>query len=513
MPHSFSQSSPVAGLRSLFASARSFASLTLAALLVVLAVAAPASRASAEPVRNVLVFFVDDLRPELGCYGVDRIHSPHIDGLAQSGVLFERAYCQQAICAPSRISMMTGRYPDRIGIQGLFTQMRPNLPDVMSLSRYFQEAGHKTLSFGKVYHHFGDDAESWTERPERPGAKYADPDVLKAIDARVREARRSGLRGRELFSYGTGPATEIADVRDEAYQDGAVAVQAIDAMRRHRNNPFLLCVGFAKPHLPFAAPRKYWDLYDRAEFEVPERTLPEGAPAIAFTPWGELRAYQGIPKEDKFLSDELTAELRHGYAASVSFADAQIGKVLAELDRLGLRESTAIVLWGDHGYKLGDHGQWCKHTNFEIDTRVPFIVSAPGLPKGKRSDALVEMIDIFPTVAELAGKPIPEGLDGKSLLPVLHDPEGEKVRSYALSEYRRGSIMGYSIRDDRFRYTEWIHRQSAEVRERELYDHADTQLSHVNIADNDEFAEVVARMSAALDAPGRLKVEPLLKNP
>lgn len=456
---------------------------------------------------NVLVFFMDDLRPELGCYGETYIETPQIDQLASEGVLFERAYCQQAICGPSRVSMMAGKYPDRLGIQDLWSPLRKNIPDAMSLPRYFKEAGYKTLSYGKVYHHHSDDKENWTELPNKPGNKYADPAVLESIRERTEEAVRRGMSTREKFSFTTGPATEAADVEDEVYQDGAVAEQAIDSLRRHKDEPFFMCVGFAKPHLPFAAPKQYWDLYERDQFEVPDRTLPEDAPRIAFTTWGELRAYQGMPKEG-FLDDEQTKELRHGYAASVSYADAQLGKVMAELERLGLRENTIVVMWGDHGFKLGDHGQWCKHTNFELDTRVPLIVSAPGMESGKRTESLVEIIDIFPTLVGLTGGVVPEILDGKSLEPVLQDPSSMH-RTHAISEYRRGKNVGYTLRNDRWRYTEWINVETQEIGERELYDHAETQLSHRNLVNETGLSDLVDTLSGQLNSVGRIAVVPL----
>ncbi|MDQ8200645.1 sulfatase [Pelagicoccus enzymogenes] len=477
--------------------------LLLAGLLTVSGVAKEKSK------MNVLVFFMDDLRPELGCYGETYIQTPQMDRLASEGVLFERAYCQQAICGPSRISMLAGKYPDRLGIQDLWTPLRKSIPDAMSLPRYFKEAGYRTLSFGKVYHHQGDDKEYWTELPDRPGQKYADPEVLESIRMRSEEADKLGMSTREKFSYTAGPPTEIAEVEDEVYQDGAVAEQAIEALGRYKEEPFFMCVGFSKPHLPFAAPKTYWDLYEREQFEVPERTLPVGAPDIAFTNWGELRAYQGMPG-DGFLSDEQTRELRHGYAASVSFADAQLGKVMAELDRLGLRENTIVVMWGDHGYKLGDHGQWCKHTNFELDTRVPFIVSAPGFAKGERSRALVEMIDIFPTLVDLTGGEVPSVLDGQSLGPVLRDPSAS-FRPFAISEYRRGKVIGYTLRNARWRYTEWINTETKRVLAKELYDHAETQLSRVNLVDRGEYAKLVSKLSTQLDSLGRLEVVPLRK--
>jgi iduronate 2-sulfatase len=451
---------------------------------------------------NVLVIFMDDLRPELGCYGHEHIKSPNIDTLAADGVLFERAYCQQGICAPSRASMLAGQYPDSLGIYDLWSPLRRTVPDVISMPRYFMDRGYVTSSFGKVYHHHVDDKKYWTHLPDVPGEKWADAETLADIARRTKAAKDEGLTGMERFHATQGPAIESADVQDDAYRDGTVATQAIKALRERKDKPFFMCVGFAKPHLPFAAPKRYWDLYQQDQFAVPQRDLPTDAPKFAFTNWGELRAYQGIPKQGP-LSDELTQELTHGYAACVSYADAQVGRVMEELDRQGLRENTIVVLWGDHGYKLGDYGLWCKHTNLELDARVPFIVSAPGFDKGTRSPALVEMVDIFPTLVKLTGGDIPSSCDGKSLIPVLQTPT-KTIRDFALSQYPRGLTMGYSMRTDRWRYTEWINSETKKIVGRELYDHQTTQRPAASVVGNPEHSKIASELSKKLDAPGRL---------
>jgi iduronate 2-sulfatase len=264
-----------------------------------------------------------------------------------------------------------------------------------------------------------------------------------------------------------------------------------------------MCVGFAKPHLPFSAPTRYWDLYRRDEFAVPDRKLPLKAPSIAFTNWGELRSYLGMPAKGA-LSDEQTRELMHGYAACVSYVDAQVGRVMAELERLGLRDNTIVVLWGDHGYKLGDYGLWCKHTNLELDTRVPLIVSAPGFISGARTEALVEMVDVFPTLAQLTRCQIPDSCEGKSFVPVLRD-QGKAIRPYALSQYPRGSTMGYSLRTDRWRYTEWANSDKKKIVATELYDHQDSEVTRRNLAEEPEYAEVVATLSDQLNSLQRIE--------
>jgi iduronate 2-sulfatase len=475
----------------------------------VLLIAVPQLLMESAAAKNVLIFFIDDLRPELGCYGVDSIKSPEIDKLASQGLLFERAYCQQALCAPSRISMMTGQYPDNTGIVDLFTPLRKADKKAMSLPRHFLERDYVTASFGKVYHHQIDDKPYWSELPEITTDKYADPKTLAAIKERTAEAKRKNLPVEKQRAAGKGPAIEIADVDDEAYRDGIVARQAIESLRRNKDKPFFMCVGFSKPHLPFAAPKRYWDLYKREQFAVPARTLPEGLASLNQTPWGELRGYSGIPGDGP-LDDETTRELAHGYAACVSYADAQVGRVMAELDRLRLRDDTIVVFWGDHGFKLGDYGLWCKHTNLELDTRVPLIVSAPGKAIGKRTKSLVEIVDLFPTVVEMSGGKVPSGRDGMSLEPVLEDPT-KNHRPFALSQYPRGSVMGYSLRNDRWRYNEWIKAGTKEVVSRELYDHSESPTPMKNLVDEAEHAELVARLSKQLDATRRIsetKVKP-----
>ena len=453
--------------------------------------------------KNVLFFHIDDLRPELGCYGQDAIKSPNIDSLAASGVLFKRAYCQQALCGPSRISMMSGMYPDTTGICDLWTPLTKIMPDAMTMPRFFKARGYRTCSFGKVYHHNRDDKKSWSTLMPKNSVVYANQQTLDGIEQRVKQGKEKGVGVDELRILAKGPAFEMADVADDAYPDGKVAMEAIKSLGQDKGKPFFICVGFAKPHLPFAAPKKYWDLYQRDDFDVPARVLPIDGPSLAFTKWGELRSYQGIP-EKGWLNDDQTRQLKHGYAASVSFADAQVGKVLAELERLGLRENTIVVLWGDHGYKLGDYGAWCKHTNLELDTHVPFIVSAPGYAAEQRTDSLVEMVDVFPTLAALTGGPVPESCDGKNLQEVLATPE-TRVRDFAVSQYPRGKTMGYSLRNDRWRYTEWINSQTQKVVARELYDHASSSLAKQNLANDPKHAAMIAELSKQLDADGRIK--------
>jgi len=454
--------------------------------------------------KNVLFIAVDDLRPELGCYGHQQIISPHIDALARNGTLFRRAYCQQAVCSPSRTSLMTGLRPDSTRVYDLHTHFRKTIPDAVTLTQQFMAHGYHAEGIGKIYHLGLNDQASWTvpwiggSGGKRMYALQTNQGLRKRKRA---EAETNGLTGKQLRRASLGPPVEAADVRDAAYGDGNRTELALQAMRRLRTagKPFFLAVGFSKPHLPFNCPKKYWALYDRARIDLAGNPFaPKDAPHLALTRWGELRVYEGIPKEGP-VTDEQARELIHGYYACVSFVDAQVGKLLAELDRLGLRENTIVVLWGDHGWQLGEHGFWCKHTNFEVATRSPLIVSAPGMKGGQSSNALTEFVDIYPSLCELAGLPIPDGLEGTSFVPLLTDP-ARPWKQAAFSQYPRANYMGYTMRTDRYRYTEWRWRRKGKPKEtlRELYDHKLDPDENVNIAGRPQNAQLVKTLAAML---------------
>lgn len=447
-------------------------------------VGAPATRR-----RNVLFIAVDDLRPQLGCYGHEQMVSPHLDRLASAGVPFSRAYCQQAVCAPSRASLLTGMRPDGTGIYDLFTPVRKKLPQVVTLPQHFKDSGYRTYSLGKIYHHRNDDAPGWGEKPWHPGGpSYQWPDSQALDEYAARRSRGQAFRRR-------GPATEAADVADNEYPDGKIADRAIELLRSPGDRPFFLAVGFYKPHLPFIAPKRYWDLYDPTQIDLADNPLkPKDCPDIAMHTWGELRSYRGIPARGP-LSDDMARHLVHGYYACTSYVDAQIGRLLAELDRLGLRDDTVVVVWGDHGWSLGEHGLWCKHSNFETCVHVPLILHAPGMRgNGRPCPALVEFTDLYPTLCDLCGLPLPSHLDGKSLRPLLDDP-GTQWDSAAYSQYPRGKRMGYSMRTDRYRYTEWLERDRKTVVARELYDHRSDPGENVSLALGPEHEALMARLS------------------
>ncbi|MFP4058336.1 MAG: sulfatase [Candidatus Brocadiia bacterium] len=450
-----------------------------------------------QPVRNVLFIAVDDLRPELGCYGDQQARSPHIDKLAARGLLFERAYVQQAVCAPSRASLLTGTRPDTTGIYHLRTPVRKAMPEVLTLPQHFRQNGYETVSLGKIYHHWNDDngigwsVDAWHPRGPWEGRGYRSEAALEAMRRRdATDPRKKGI----------GPPVDDADVPDNGYRDGATADKAIQELRRLKDKPFFLAVGFLKPHLPFNAPKKYWDLYRRQDIQLPaRRDWPDDMPRIAGMNWGELRQYVGIPSKGN-LDEDQARELIHGYYACVSYMDAQVGRVLGELGRLGLDRNTIVVLWGDHGWKLGEYSAWCKHTNFELDTHAPLILSVPGQKTaGQSTPALVEFVDIYPTLCEAAGLPLPDHLEGTSMRPLLEDPQ-RPWKTAAFSQYPRGQVMGYTMRTDRYRYTAWIHRKTKKVVARELYDHQAGPLETVNLAGRPEHKATVEKLHAMLEA-------------
>ncbi len=477
------------------------AALALAALTAVGSVAQPKPE-SARP--NVLFIAVDDLRPQMGCYGDRLAKTPHIDRLAAQGVVFDRAYCQQAVCSPSRTSLLTGRRPDTTKVYDLDTPFRKNLPEVVTLPQHFKAYGYHSQGMGKIYHGGLDDAASWSVphwMPKRPGFG---PEGQKLLTRLRQEARAAGKDLTKRSNQPRGLPWEAPEVEDSALPDGAIADHAVETLRQVKDRPFFLAVGFIKPHLPFVAPKKYWDLYSREQFRLADNPHPpKGAPTYSLSNWGELRAYLGMPKQGPVTEDQARS-LIHGYYASMSYMDAQVGKVLAELDRLGLRENTIVVLWGDHGWELGEHGEWCKHENYETSTRAPLIVSAPGRKaNGKTSRALVEFVDLYPTLTELCGLPLPEGLEGTSFQPLLEQAD-RPWKKAAFSQYprnvaRMGRGMGYTLRTDRYRLVEWT-LPGKDFQEYELYDHQTDPGENVNLAQQPEHAELVKKLAEQLHA-------------
>ena len=453
------------------------------------------SPASERP--NVLFIAVDDLRTELGCYGSLIAKSPNIDELAASSVRFDRAYCQQAICGPSRASVMTGLRPDAIQVHGNHTHFRDVYPDIVTLPQHFKMHGYHAQSMGKIYHGvfpegssitqadtFGDEF-SWSVPTFRPGPRYyyTEEGIAAARETfqRVYKPKEPGPDDwtRKLVF---GPATESPDIADNVLYDGQVADRAVSTLRdlAKTDTPFFLAVGFIKPHSPYIAPKKYWDLYDADSIPLAsDGTRKTDAPGISLHNSAELRRYTDQKKSGPIpVADQRT--IRHAYLACVSYIDAQIGRVLDELEAQGLADDTIVVLWSDHGYHLGEKNLWGKTTNFELDTRVPLIVRVPGRKPGVH-ESPVELVDLYPTLAELAGLPVDQTLQGKSLVaaieyPAMHQP------STAFSQYSRGGKRGYSMRTKTHRYTEWIDLKTGEVTDRLLFNHREDPDEAINLA-------------------------------
>lgn len=479
-------------------------------LIFLLGAAGAFAAGAARP--HVLLICVDDLKPALGCYGDKIAITPNIDRLAARGMRFDAAYCNQAVCSPSRNNLMLGSRSTSLGIYNLGTNFRAAVPEAVTLTQYFMRHGWRAEGMGKILHvghgNTNDDA-SWSV----PFYKE------KLVEYLVPESTGGKLTREEAFftnakagpnaSLPRGAAWEAPDVPDEAYGDGRLAEEAIRRLRTWRQDPpqpMFLAVGFARPHLPFCVPRKYWDLYDAARLPLSVRTTPpEGAPAYAGKTTMELNQYVPVPERGE-VPEDIQRKLVQGYYASASFVDAQIGKVLDELERLGLTKETIVVLWGDHGWHLGDHGMWTKHTNYEQATRIPLLIAAPGAGRpGSHAAALVETVDIYPTLCELANLPapeqVPQPMDGRSLVRILRDPAAT-IRDHAYHAYPRnrgaeGEWLGRAVRTARHRLVEWKKIGAApSTAELELYDYAADPAETKNLASSQP--EVVGRLRALL---------------
>ena len=463
---------------------------------------------------NVLCIMVDDLRCELGCYGQQHIHSPSIDKLAAGGTCFQNAHVQMAVCAASRASFLTGCRPDTTGVDYPYTPYfsKQFLPKHATFPHHFAQQGYYTECMGKWHHGPRYELQRYYQLSdqEASGSTYCLPD-------------NKNLKGKQR------PPTEIADVPDEAYGDGALTLKAINAMRRSAKQakPFFLGVGYVKPHLPFNAPKKYWDLYDPNKIELsPSADIPKGAPFYAPASY-ELPSYnchERINSKGIAITDEkLARHLRHGYFACVSFIDAQIGKLVEELEKLGLKDDTIIMLASDHGWHLGDQGCWGKHTNYEAATRSPLIVAGPGVNHHGNCNALVEYVDMYPSLCDLAGITAPTWLEGTSFKPLCSEP-GQAWKSAAFSQYSRWgkspTLEGYAIRDKRYRYVEW--RQVKNIKDGffkgnighinhvELYDHQQDPHESTNIAKAKP--EICQQLSQALKDGWRKALPPGITN-
>jgi choline-sulfatase len=434
---------------------------------------------------NILFIAVDDLRPELNFYGAKHIKSPNLDKLAGESIVFNRAYCNIPVCGASRASLLTGMRPTRHRFINYSTRADVDVPEAISLPRLLKQNGYTTISSGKIYHNGKDDISAWDSRwfPEGNIRDYQ-------LEKNIIENGNDNLAVR-----GRASAFEMAEVNDKAYFDGKIAQKGIADLKTLKKNkqPFFLALGFMKPHLPFNAPKKYWDLYDRSTIELPKSYVqPKSTPKQAFHNFGELRNYGNIPKKGD-LSDDLAKELIHGYYACVSYVDAQIGLVLDELKRLELEENTIVILWGDHGWNLGNHKLWCKHVTFETALRTPLIIKVPGKTKGQKTDAITEYIDVYPSLAELVGLEIPNTVDGKSFVPIINGKTSKK--DWAVSKFKDAVTL---IKGDLF-YTEWT-KDDGIAYERMLFDHKTDPLELDNLAEKPAYKEKVAELAEELRA-------------
>lgn len=439
-----------------------------------------AASISAQEKPNVLFIAVDDLRPELGSFGQSHIKSPHIDKLSESGLTFNRSYCNIPVCGASRASILSGIRPNRHRFLNYNCSQDKDVPGVVSLPMHFKNNGYKTISLGKIYHHAADGKGSWDKVWSPKGKTKSWRDYVTDLNIRLDTGNRT--RG---FPY------EKANVPDEAYKDGKIAVQAIEELKSFRKNkePFFLAVGFLKPHLPFNEPARYWDMYDEKEIKLADNPYkPKNAPQQSMHTFGELRAYNSIPPTGP-VHDSTAYKLVHGYYACVSYTDAQIGKVLTALEDLELDENTIVILWGDHGWNLGDHGLWCKHCNFETALHTPLIIRAPGKKSGIKTDALVEYVDVYPTLCDLTGLSIPFHTQGTSLTPLFANPQ----QSWKEAVYCRW-IKGETIVTKSHTYTEWFD-DSGKSTARMLYDLNNDPHENVNISENPENRSLVKKLS------------------
>jgi iduronate 2-sulfatase len=468
---------------------------------------------------NILFIAIDDLKPTLGAYG-HALATPAIDRIAAKGTTFLNAHCQQAVCGPSRASVMTGKYPDFTKVWDLKTKIRTIHPEITTLNQHFKNNGYHSVGVGKIFDprsvDKGADTQSWSEPFTQNWHLKYNPKTGKPV-GHYHNAKSRSFAGnnnnnwnalnKQLFANNAWPAVEAIDVPDDAYDDGAIGAHAVKKLAKlaKRKEPFFFSVGFKKPHLPFVAPKKYWDQIDPEKIEISSTTkAPLGTPRYAVHNFSELRSYNGIPTSGA-VDTHTQRILIHGYYACVAYIDAQIGKILDELKKQKLAENTIIVLWGDHGWHLGDHGLWCKHTNYEQATRVPLIIS---IPNGIQQVTTMptELVDLFPTLCELSDLTVPKYLDGISLAPLIQGNDlSEPPRLYAISQFPKGTRMGYALRNERYRYIAWYEtggigaQPNRPIDAAELYDYKMDPQEQRNLVNDPKYKETIEQLSAELN--------------
>lgn len=489
---------------------------------------------------NILFISIDDLRPTLGVYGDSIAVTPNIDQLASEGMTFRQTFTQVAVCAPSRASLMTGIRPDSTRVWHLGDKFRDINPNAVTMPQYFSKFGYHTVNLGKIFHNYMPDSISWDEPDLRP-VRYLKPDWLKRDGETFyisEEVNRSQAHKRDSLlklrpvryadGWNTGPAWEAAEVHDTMYYDGAQTKLAKKTLTRlaKKDKPFYMGLGYFRPHLPFAVPKKYWDLYDPEQIPLANnQNVPENAPNHTMNSMYELRHYDGFnhighPQSTFRMSQDTSRVLKHGYYASASYVDALIGNLIAHMKNIGIYENTVIILWGDHGWKLGDHNSWGKMTNYNIDLQVPMIIRYPNQEnRGAQTFELTELIDIFPSLCEIAGIEVPDYMQGTSFIPLIKNPERE-WKAAAFSQFHRRPrhskdgkrYMGYSMNTKKYHYIEWYTWNSktktrGKLKNIELFDRENDPNETVNIAAQKTLSKVIHRLSDQLNA-GWKKAKP-----
>jgi len=479
---------------------------------------------------NILFVSIDDLGPNLGSYDNKYIKSPNLDEFAQNGMTFRNTYCQAAVCAPSRASLMTGLRPDSTRVWHLGDKFREIHPDIVTLPQHFNSNGYHTVCIGKIFHNYMPDSISWDEPDLRP-SQYLRPEWLKRDGEtfyvnketqKKQEIKRNELVSKKLDYYAdgwnNGPAWEMEDVHDSAYFDGAQTELAKRTLTRLSKNekPFFMALGYFRPHLPFAVPKKYWDLYDRDSLPLASNPyLPKQSPIMSMNSMYELRGYDGFSKikhpSENVMAEDTARILKQGYYASVSYVDTQFGKIIQHLKELDIYDNTIIIIWGDHGWKLGEHNGWCKQTNYNIDIHVPMIICSPNQPnKGKQTFELTELVDIYPSLCELAGITPPTYLQGTSFVPLIKEPN-RSWKKAAFSQFHRrpkvtpdgGRYMGYSIRTKDYHYVEWYEwdeniKEKGKYVVNELYDINNDPEENNNISNYSANKEIIEQLALQL---------------
>ncbi|MEM6317382.1 MAG: sulfatase [Bacteroidota bacterium] len=431
---------------------------------------------------NVLFLAIDDLRPELGCYGVDYMKTPNIDALAAKGILFQNAYVSVPVCGASRASILTGLRPSINRFWDHNTRADKDVPDQTTLPEHFKNNGYQAYSLGKIFHNTDDSPESWTSEPWQPEAFHLSKDYVRPENLKAQMEK-------------IGPLYEMVDVPDTAYADGKTAEKAMQLLDQMKGDdqPFFLAVGLYRPHLPFNPPKKYWDMYPESSVELPNnRYYPKNATNNGKHDYGELRKYKGAPKKPDAVSDDLARTLNRGYRASVSYSDALVGKILQRLADNGQADNTIVMLWGDHGFLLGEHDLWCKHVTFDVASRAPLIIYAPDTTQKGKAGGLVEFVDIYPTLCDLAGLDHPKNLAGQSLQPFF-DNLNHQGKSHVFTRFKKME----TIKTNDFAYTEYV-TKAGKITEKMLYDHQHDKAENVNVVAEQKYQSIVDSLSTLL---------------